>query len=504
MAVVVSAAPVLVDSLIQSSAAVIGGGSSWSILRDLNTRFQQSASPDLRQPLRALMGQMTLGEAGSDRGIAPAHLARTLIDVIERLHPLVESLQQDRLITAKEQLADFARPANTTTPASGVFTRRQILDRKAMGDLADRQLTEAKLIAGDGALRDAVDTLARLEETRSRMKEHARKLCELEPEFSNVTPIGSVPGRLDFVQAALAPVTDVSDRIGLVLRDSADIRTALGEATGDLEAAERAVQELAGRRGKVDSLRKVIQKLMRSEIPQILLQLHRTELERKDDERGINDKTLHSYQYHLSELKRHLHAARRLMELGLGILQKFSEIGVMRRQLTCPFPVELEKVLNKELLAWVVGDGMELKLNERKVKANEPLWLVPGPVESLWQVVVNLVNNARQAMGGKGKLTVSVLQLELSDVEVVKSNHHYATGTGPAGDYVLVSVRDRGTGFPHDALPRLFDFFSPANTGYGLAVLRQLVEDMGGFIGVDSGMGEPHGTTFHVYLPRVG
>jgi hypothetical protein len=135
MAVVVSVAPVLVDSLIQSSAAVIGGGASWSILRDLNTRFQQSASADIRQPLRSLMSQMTLGTADSDRGIAPAHLARAIIDVIERLHPLVESLHQDRLITAKEQLADFARPANTTTPASGVFTRRQILDRKAMGEL---------------------------------------------------------------------------------------------------------------------------------------------------------------------------------------------------------------------------------------------------------------------------------------------------------------------------------------------------------------------------------
>src|SRR5678816_747651 len=128
MAVVVSVAPVLVDSLIQSSAAVIGGGASWSILRDLNTRFQQSASADIRQPLRSLMSQMTLGTADSDRGIAPAHLARAIIDVIERLHPLVESLHQDRLITAKEQLADFARPANTTPPASGVFTRRQILD----------------------------------------------------------------------------------------------------------------------------------------------------------------------------------------------------------------------------------------------------------------------------------------------------------------------------------------------------------------------------------------
>src|SRR6185436_9314402 len=109
MAVVVSVAPVLVDSLLQSSAAVIGGGQSWSILRDLNRSFQNGASPEIRQPLRSLMTQMTLGESDSDRGIAPASLARAIIDVIDRLHPLVESPYQDRLLSAKDQLTDFGR-----------------------------------------------------------------------------------------------------------------------------------------------------------------------------------------------------------------------------------------------------------------------------------------------------------------------------------------------------------------------------------------------------------
>jgi signal transduction histidine kinase len=445
------------------------------------------------------MNQMILEGADEDRGVAPTHLALTLIDVIDRLHPLVESPYQDRLLTAKEQLADFARPASPPAPASGVFVRRQLLDRQSMGELVDRQLTEAKLIACGGALHDAVNTLTFLQGPQIQMKQHAMKLSELEPHFLNLTPLGSVEGRLDFIQAALKPVEGIGQSINTVLRGISEIRTALSEASGDFDAAERAVQALVARGGRVDGLRKVIRKLMRSEIPQVLLLLHRTELERKEDEGGLSGKTREAYRYHLSELRNQLGALRGFLKLGLDILEKFSQIGEISRQGSCPFPVDLAESLNEELLRWVVGRGVDLKLN-----IDEPRWLVPGPSESLWQVVVNLVNNARQAMQDSGRLKISVLPVQLTDAKAARSSHHYATGTPRAGDYVLLSVRDSGPGIPRDALARLFDlFYSTNHSGYGLAAVRQIVEDMGGFIGVDSATGEPHGTVFSIYFPRA-
>ncbi len=104
------------------------------------------------------------------------------------------------------------------------------------------------------------------------------------------------------------------------------------------------------------------------------------------------------------------------------------------------------------------------------------------------QVLLNLFNNAIEAMPGGGILTVSTtLETDQTDE-----------------DWVMVRIRDTGTGIEEDHLTQLFDpFFTTKEvgegTGLGLSVSYGLIQEHGGRIEVSSQRGK--GTEFQIYLP---
>lgn len=107
---------------------------------------------------------------------------------------------------------------------------------------------------------------------------------------------------------------------------------------------------------------------------------------------------------------------------------------------------------------------------------------VSGDAGRLGQVFMNLVTNARDAMPDGGTLTATVRR---------------------DGDACEVSFRDTGAGIPPEELPHVFDFLfttkGEAGTGYGLSISKDIVEEHGGSITVESRPGD--GTTFTVRLP---
>ena len=110
--------------------------------------------------------------------------------------------------------------------------------------------------------------------------------------------------------------------------------------------------------------------------------------------------------------------------------------------------------------------------------------------EQMKQVFMNLILNAIQAMDGEGSITIS-------------SREVTRRGTAPVGQFVQVEVRDTGVGIPDDNLEHIFDpFFTSGKeegSGLGLAVSHQIVEEHGGFLTVESKVGQ--GTGFWVHLP---
>ncbi len=119
----------------------------------------------------------------------------------------------------------------------------------------------------------------------------------------------------------------------------------------------------------------------------------------------------------------------------------------------------------------------------------------PGRLE---QVVINLVINARDAVGEKGKIRVETGVLHVSEDLSV------ATGLAKPGDYVELEVSDNGCGIEPENLSKLFEpFFSTKRpgkgTGLGLSTAHGIVSRAGGYIDVASRVGE--GTAFRVLLP---
>ena len=117
---------------------------------------------------------------------------------------------------------------------------------------------------------------------------------------------------------------------------------------------------------------------------------------------------------------------------------------------------------------------------------NDDLPDIRANTEQLIQVFLALMLNAIDAMEGTGSLVVSS---RVSDER---------------RDEVLIEIADTGMGIPPDDIPKIFEpFFSTKQpgrgTGLGLSICYGIVQQHGGSIQVESGVG--HGSVFRVFLP---
>ena len=189
----------------------------------------------------------------------------------------------------------------------------------------------------------------------------------------------------------------------------------------------------------------------------------------------------------LAEVQR---AGQRASELTSQLL------AFSRRQVAQPRVIDLNAEVRdaERMLERVIGEDVCLEC----ILAPDlhSVELDPGQLN---QILMNLVVNARDAMPGGGRL---VLETRNQTIDQPWAAHH---ATLAAGEYVLLSVSDSGTGMDAETRARIFEpFFTTKDagkgTGMGLAMVFGIVKQAGGSITVYSELG--HGTTFNVYFPR--
>ncbi|MDD4101302.1 MAG: ATP-binding protein [Kiritimatiellae bacterium] len=152
--------------------------------------------------------------------------------------------------------------------------------------------------------------------------------------------------------------------------------------------------------------------------------------------------------------------------------------------------IDLEK-----LMGGVIASNVSLEL-----KLTPGLPMVDVDPHQFWKVIINLLKNASEAMGGaSGHIRISTYPFILNSAN---ANDFFSTQTLNLGRGIVFQVDDTGSGIPQDVIKRMFEpFFSTKSVGrgLGLATVFGIVDAHNGGIAISSKLGK--GTTFRVWLP---
>jgi PAS domain S-box-containing protein len=148
---------------------------------------------------------------------------------------------------------------------------------------------------------------------------------------------------------------------------------------------------------------------------------------------------------------------------------------------------------NQRMIARLVGDSVKVVVEPRTTPC--PVFMDPV---LFTQVLLNLAANSRDAMPSGGRITIAA----------IPPAARTPPRLGPEGfvvrDYAGIRFSDTGVGMPAETVARIFEpFFTTKqigrNSGLGLAMVHGIVERHGGWIEVESTVGQ--GTTFSLFLP---
>jgi PAS domain S-box-containing protein len=172
-------------------------------------------------------------------------------------------------------------------------------------------------------------------------------------------------------------------------------------------------------------------------------------------------------------------------------------LAFSRQQTITPVVMDLNAAVagSLRMLGRLVNEDIRLNL-----EASPGLWRVlldPGQVD---QLLANLVVNARDAITGAGRISISTANCTFS-----KADCQDSPDSVQPGDFVALKISDDGSGMTPEIRARIFEpFFTTKGvgegTGMGLATVHGIVKQNNGYIEVWS---EPNqGTAFTIYLPR--
>ena len=193
--------------------------------------------------------------------------------------------------------------------------------------------------------------------------------------------------------------------------------------------------------------------------------------------------------YH--SLEEILKAGRRSADLTRQLL------GFARKQIIIPRNLDLNDTVSGmlKMLHRLIGEDIDLVWIP-----GHDLWHVRIDPSQIDQTLANLVVNSKDAITGTGLVTIETKNIMIDDAYC---NEHIEC---TAGDYVMLSVSDNGSGMSDEVVANVFEpFFTTKEvgegTGLGLATVYGIAKQNGGFVEIQSQLGR--GTTIMIFLPKA-
>ena len=172
-------------------------------------------------------------------------------------------------------------------------------------------------------------------------------------------------------------------------------------------------------------------------------------------------------------------------------------LAFSRQQPLHPRAMEPREVIDplRDVLKATMPEHISIDL-----QSGEGTWRIHADPAAIDQILMNLCINARDAMPDGGRLVLKVDKVSFRETP---------SGFDPrarTGDFVRITVTDTGEGMPEEVLERIFEPFYTTKgpqqgSGLGLSLIYGLVEELDGFIQVDSVVGK--GTSFALHFPAL-
>jgi len=193
-----------------------------------------------------------------------------------------------------------------------------------------------------------------------------------------------------------------------------------------------------------------------------------------------------------SDLEQVMKAGRSAAELVKNLL------AFSRKQPLALSPEDIGSIVDSFMSTIGVHVGAEIAIN---TKMSQDLWVAMVDISEVEAILGNLVTNAMHAMPDGGILLLETRNIHLDEKSLPKCEGAYA------GDFVLLSIEDTGTGISPENLSLIYEpYFTTKGegkgSGLGLARTFGTIHQLGGFITVKSKVGS--GTRFELYFPAAG
>ena len=180
-------------------------------------------------------------------------------------------------------------------------------------------------------------------------------------------------------------------------------------------------------------------------------------------------------------------------QLGKNLIKQIKMFGSSQKPILRPIPIG--QVVHKALAIVKRTLSSDIKLNQH-VPMNEHM-VNADPIQ-INQLVLNLCTNAAQSMTPQG----GTLDVSLDETVVTQSTPAISNDLKP-GKYIILTVRDTGSGIEPEIMKNIFDpFFTTRKsegTGLGLAVVYEVVKNSQGSMLLSSEVGK--GTRFEIFFP---